>query len=115
MITVYHNPRCRESREALAYLDEKGAQYNVRLYMNDEKSMTAAELEEVLEALDMDALELVRTNEALWKKEYKHLELDEREIVLAMIEHPRLMERPIIVKGNKAVVARPADAMDTIL
>ena len=115
MITVYHNPRCRKSREALAYLDEKGAQYNVRLYMNDEKSMTAAELEEVLEALDMDAHELVRTNEALWKKEYKHLELDEREIVLAMIEHPRLMERPIIVKGNKAVVARPADAMDTIL
>ena len=68
MITVYHNPRCRKSREALAHLDEKGAQYNVRLYMNDEKSMTAAELEEVLEALDMDALELVRTNEALWKK-----------------------------------------------
>ena len=49
------------------------------------------------------------------EEEYKRLELDEREIVLAMIEHPRLMERPIIVKGNKAVVARPADAMDTIL
>ena len=45
----------------------------------------------------------------------QHLELDEQEIVLAMIEHPRLMERPIIVKGNKAVVARPADAMDAIL
>ena len=115
MITVYHNPRCRKSREALAHLDEKGAQYNVRLYMNDEESMTAAELEEVLDALDMDALELVRTNEALWKEEYKHLELDEEEIILAMIEHPRLMERPIIVNGSKAVVARPADAMDAIL
>ena len=77
------------------------------------RSMTAAELEEVLEALDMDVLELVRTNEAFMEEEYKHLELDEREIVLAMIEHPRLMERPIIVKGNKVVVA--ADAMDTIL
>ena len=115
MITVYHNPRCRKSREALARLDEKGAQYNVRLYMNDEESMTAAELEEVLDALDMDALELVRTNEALWKEKYKHLELDEEEIILAMIEHPRLMERPIIVNGSKAVVARPADAMDAIL
>lgn len=115
MITVYHNPRCRKSREALAHLDEKGAQYKVRLYMNDEESMTAAELEEVLDALDMDALELVRTNEALWKEEYKHLELDEEEIILAMIEHPRLMERPIIVNGTKAVVARPADAMDAIL
>jgi arsenate reductase len=115
MITVYHNPRCRKSREALAHLDQKGAQYNLRLYMNDKESMTAAELEDVLAALDMDALELVRKNEALWKEEYKHLELDEEEVVLAMIEHPRLMERPIIVKGNKAVVARPADAMDAIL
>lgn len=114
MITVYHNPRCRKSREALAHLDEKGAQYNVRLYMNDEESMTAAELEEVLDALDMDALELVRTNEALWKEEYKHLELDEEEIILAMIEHPRLMERPIIVKGSKAVVARPAEKAEEV-
>jgi arsenate reductase len=115
MITVYHNPRCRKSREALAYLDEKGAQYNVRLYMNDEESMTAAELEEVLDALDMDALELVRTNEALWKEEYKHLELDEEEIILAMIEHPRLMERPIILNGDKAVVARPAEKAEEVL
>lgn len=115
MITVYHNPRCRKSREALAHLDEKGAQYNVRLYMNDEESMTAAELEEVLDALDMDALELVRTNEALWKEEYKHLELDEEEIILAMIEHPRLMERPIILNGDKAVVARPAEKAEEVL
>lgn len=115
MITVYHNPRCRKSREALAYLDEKGAQYNVRLYMNDEESMTAAELEEVLDALDMDALQLVRTNEALWKEEYKHLELDEEEIILAMIEHPRLMERPIILNGDKAVVARPAEKAEEVL
>jgi arsenate reductase len=115
MITVYHNPRCRKSREALAHLDEKGVQYNVRLYMNDEESMTAAELEEVLDALDMDALELVRTNEALWKEEYKHLELDEEEIILAMIEHPRLMERPIILNGDKAVVARPAEKAEEVL
>lgn len=77
--------------------------------------MTAAELEEVLDALDMDALELVRTNEALWKEEYKHLELDEEEIILAMIEHPRLMERPIILNGDKAVVARPAEKAEEVL
>ena len=88
---------------------------NVRLYMNDEESMTAAELEEVLDALDMDALQLVRTNEALWKEEYKHLELDEEEIILAMIEHPRLMERPIILNGDKAVVARPAEKAEEVL
>jgi len=69
----------------------------------------------VLDALEMDAIELVRTKEALWKEEFKDLELDEDEIILAMIEHPRLMERPIVMNGNKAVVARPADAMDSIL
>jgi arsenate reductase len=115
MITVYHNPRCQKSREALAHLDAKGLEYSIRLYMNDEDSMSAAEFENVLDALEMDAIELVRTKEALWKEEFKDLELDEDEIILAMIEHPRLMERPIVMNGNKAVVARPADAMDTIL
>jgi len=115
MITVYHNPRCQKSREALAHLDAKGLEYNIRLYMNDEDSMSAAEFENVLDALEMDAIELVRTKEALWKEEFKDLELDEDEIILAMIEHPRLMERPIVMNGNKAVVARPADAMDAIL
>ncbi|MEY2970646.1 MAG: hypothetical protein RLZZ599_1019 [Bacteroidota bacterium] len=115
MITVYHNPRCQKSREALAHLDAKGLEYSIRLYMNDEDSMSAAEFENVLDALEMDAIELVRTKEALWKEEFKDLELDEDEIILAMIEHPRLMERPIVMNGNKAVVARPADAMDSIL
>jgi arsenate reductase len=56
MITVYHNPRCQKSREALAHLDAKGLEYNIRLYMNDEDSMSAAEFENVLDALDMDAI-----------------------------------------------------------
>jgi arsenate reductase len=58
---------------------------------------------------------LVRTKEALWKDEFKDLELDEDEIILAMIEHPRLMERPIVMNGNKAVVARPAEKVEEVL
>jgi len=115
MITVYHNPRCQKSREALAHLDAKGLEYNIRRYMNDEDSMSAAEFENVLDALEMDAIELVRTKEALWKEEFKDLELDEDEIILAMIEHPRLMERPIVMNGNKAVVARPAEKVEEVL
>ena len=115
MIKVYHNPRCRKSREALAYLEEKGVSFEVRLYMKDEESMTASELEEVLDALNMDALDLVRKNEALWKEEYRDLELGEDEIILAMIENPRLMERPIILNGDKAVVARPAEKAEEVL
>lgn len=115
MITIYHNPRCQKSREALALLEEKGVQYSIRLYLNDEESMSAAEFEDVLDALDMDAIDLVRKNESVWKEEYKTLELDEDEIILAMIENPRLMERPIIVNGDKAVVARPAEKAEEVL
>ena len=112
MIKVYHNPRCRKSREAIGLLEKKGVDFEIRHYMNDEESMTAKELEEVLDALEMDALDLVRKNESLWKEEYKALELGEDEIILAMIEHPRLMERPIVVKGESAVVARPAEKLE---
>ncbi|MDA9237093.1 arsenate reductase (glutaredoxin) [Schleiferiaceae bacterium] len=115
MITIYHNPRCQKSREALALLEEKGVQYSIRLYLNDEESMSAAEFEDVLDALDMDAIDLVRKNESVWKEEYRDLELGEDEIILAMIENPRLMERPIIVNGDKAVVARPAEKVEEVL
>jgi arsenate reductase len=115
MITIYHNPRCRKSREALAILEERGIEHLVRLYLNDEESMSAAEFQDVLDALDMDAIDLVRKNESVWKEEYKTLELDEDEVILAMIEHPRLMERPIVMNGDKAVVARPAEKVEEVL
>lgn len=96
-------------------MEEKGASFEVRQYMKDEESMTAIELEEVLDALNMDAIDLVRKNEVLWKEEYRDLELGEDEIILAMIENPRLMERPIIMNGDKAVVARPAEKAEEVL
>lgn len=77
--------------------------------------MSAAEFEDVLDALDMDAIDLVRKNESVWKEEYRDLELGEDEIILAMIENPRLMERPIIVNGDKAVVARSAEKVEEVL
>jgi arsenate reductase len=115
MITIYHNPRCRKSREALAILEERGIEHLVRLYLNDEESMSAAEFQDVLDALDMDAKDLVRKNESVWKEEYKTLELDEDEVILAMIEHPKLMERPIVMNGDRAVVARPAEKLLDVL
>lgn len=115
MITIYHNPRCRKSREALAILEERGIEHLVRLYLNDEESMSAAEFQDLLDALDMDAIDLVRKNESVWKEEYKTLELDEDEVILAMIEHPKLMERPIVMNGDRAVVARPAEKLLDVL
>lgn len=77
--------------------------------------MSATEFEDVLDALDMDAIDLVRKNESVWKEEYRDLELGEDEIILAMIEHPKLMERPIVVNGDRAVVARPAEKIEEVL
>ena len=99
----------------MALLEERGVEHSIRLYLNDEQSMSAAEFEDVLDALDMDAIDLVRKNESVWKEEYRDLELGEDEIILAMIENPRLMERPIIVNGDKAVVARPAEKVFEVL
>ena len=115
MMKIYHNPRCQKSREALLMLEQEGIAHEVRLYMKDEESMNVVELEDVLEALDLDALDLVRVNEALWKEEYKDLELDEDEIILAMIENPRLMQRPIVINGDKGVIARPAEEIKRLL
>ena len=114
MIRIYHNPRCQKSREALQMLEAKGLDFEVRLYMKDEESMSPSEMEEVLDALDMDAADLIRTKEAIWKEEFADLELDEDELILAMIEHPNLMERPIVVSGDRAVVARPAEKMNEL-
>ncbi len=63
----------------------------------------------------MDAIDLVRKNESVWKEEYKTLELDEDEVILAMIEHPKLMERPIVMNRDRAVVARPAEKLLDVL
>ena len=113
MVKIYHNNRCGKSREALKMLEEKNIAHEVVDYMNT--PVTEEELESVLEKLDINAVDLVRTKEADWKDNFKGKELDEAEVILAMIEYPKLMERPIIVNGENAVVARPAEKMDEIL
>lgn len=113
MVKIYHNNRCRKSREALQMLEEKNIKHEVVDYMNI--PVTEEELEGLLEKLDMDAIDLIRNKEADWKDNFKGKELDEAEVILAMIEYPKLMERPIVVNGENAVVARPAEKMDEIL
>lgn len=112
MMKIYHNPRCTKSREALVYLEEKGLETEVIKYMDE--PLTPDELRDLLDMLDMEAIELVRTNEDIWKEQFRDKELDEDELILAMIEYPELMQRPIVVNGNQAVVGRPAGAIDQL-
>ncbi|RXR19038.1 arsenate reductase (glutaredoxin) [Flavobacterium amnicola] len=113
MITIYHNNRCSKSREGLCFLEDKKVDFQVINYM--ENTPTASELKELLKKLNIPALDLVRKKEAIWMEHYKGKELSEDEIIHAMIENPKLIERPIIVNGDKAVIARPTERINEIL
>ena len=107
MITIYHNPRCRKSREALEAVTESGQEHQVRLYLQD--VLSEVELKQLLKDLNMTAEELIRKGEAIWKSDYKGKDLTEDELVQAMLEHPKLMERPVLTTANTAVVGRPIE------
>ncbi|MGI9294553.1 MAG: arsenate reductase (glutaredoxin) [Pseudomonadales bacterium] len=107
-ITIFHNPRCSKSRQTLQLLQDNGIEPAVRLYLDQPPS--AAELKKLLGSLGISARELLRKGE----EEYKTLgladqSLSEKALVDAMVEHPRLIERPIVVKGKKAVLGRPPE------
>lgn len=104
---LYHNARCAKSREAKKLLEDKGLDFEIVEYMKE--PLTQEEMEDLLDKLDMNASELLRKNEKIWKEDYKDKDMADEEILLLMIEHPKLMERPILEKGDKAVVGRPPE------
>jgi arsenate reductase (glutaredoxin) len=113
MIKIYHNPRCSKSREGLEILEKSGQPFEVTKYL--EAVPGKAELKELLKYLDLAPIDLVRKNEALWKEQYKGRALSDEEIIDAMHEHPRLIERPIVVKNAKAVLGRPPENIKSLL
>ncbi len=113
MIKIYHNPRCSKSREGLAILEASGKPFEVIKYVEDVP--TKDELKRVLKLLSIAPIELIRKNEATWKEKFKGKALSDDEIVEAMITYPKLMERPIVIQGNKAVIGRPPEKILELL
>lgn len=105
MTTIYHNPRCSKSREALAILKTEKVNYQVVKYLED--SLSAENLKEIVALLKIEPIELVRINESIWKEHYKDSKLTDDELISLMVKHPKLIERPIVINGNKAVIGRP--------
>ncbi len=107
MITIWHNPRCSKSREALALLEEKHVDAEVFKYLDE--ALSKGDIKTLLKKLSVSARELMRTKEEV----YKELALkdvdDEAMLIDAMVANPRLIERPIIVEENRAVIARPIE------
>ena len=106
MITIYHNPRCSKSREGLEVLRKSGREFNTREYLKE--PLDEEELSVLLQKLNMAPIELVRTEEKIWKENYKGKDLSDSELIRVMTEHPKLIQRPIVVKDRTAVIGRPA-------
>ncbi len=113
MMTIYHNPRCRKSREGLRYLESKGVEFHIVKYL--ETPLDKGELTELIAKLGIEPIELVRTKEAVWKEHFKGKNLTREQVIEAMAQYPKLMERPVVVNGDKAVLARPAGRIEEIL
>ena len=114
MIEIWHNPRCSKSRAALALLEERGATPSVRLYL--ESPPDAETIERVLQLLDLEPRELMRRSEA----PYRELGLDDptktrAELIAAMAAHPILIERPVVVCGDRAALGRPPENVLALL
>ena len=112
MITIYHNPRCTKSRQGVAYLKDLGMDFETVLYLVN--PIDTETLKSLLKKLNYAPIELVRKNEAIWKEQFKGKQLSDEQIIEAMIEFPKLMERPIIVKESKAVIGRPTETIDKL-
>lgn len=113
MIQILHNPRCTKSREALHFLESEGIQPEEIRYM--EHPLTAEEIKSILKKLGIPAIEWVRKNEAIFKSDYKDQNLTDDQWAEAMAKHPKLIERPVIINGDKAVIGRPAENIRKIL
>ncbi|ANQ48309.1 arsenate reductase (glutaredoxin) [Flammeovirga sp. MY04] len=106
MIKIWHNPRCSKSRESLKLLQENSDEnIEIREYLKDTPSK--GELSEIIKLLDIHPEKLLRKTESIFKEEFKGKELSEQEWIDAMVKYPKLIERPIVIKNNKAVIGRP--------
>jgi len=112
MYTIYHNPRCSKSRAGLAHVKSKTDKIEVVEYLKE--PFTADIFKKLLMKLNKKPIEMVRTQEAIYKSDYKGKNFTDDEWVKIMIENPKLINRPIVVKGNKAVWGVPVDEIDVL-
>ncbi len=111
--TIYHNPRCRKSRETLQLLRDKGIEPTVVEYLKE--PLSVKELDELCGKLDVSPGDLLRKSEKVFKENYKGNKLSDEQALQAMADHPKLMERPVVVSGEKAEIGRPPENVQRLL
>ena len=110
---IYHNPRCSKSRQALALIIEKGIEPEVVEYLKVLPSVE--EFKKLLQKLNMKPTDLLRKNEAVYKEKFKTSNFTDDEWIDVMLEYPKLIERPIVVEGYKALIARPPERVNELI
>ena len=106
-LKIYHNPRCSKSRQTLQILQENSADFQIIEYLKN--IPTELELRSILKELNINAEDLIRKGEAIYKENFKGKNLTNEEWISAMVEHPKLIERPIVSNGKSAVIGRPPE------
>ena len=113
MVTVYHNPRCSKSRQTLELVKSQGLDAQLVLYL--ETPPNTAELAILVKKLGISAEQLVRKSEQVYKDNFRNMEMTEAQWLEAMSKHPKLIERPIVVNGDRAALGRPPENVLEIL
>lgn len=113
MTTIYHNPRCSKSRQTLQLLEAAQEEIEIVLYL--EAIPSVQKISEIIQLLKITPMQLIRKNETVWKENFKGKDLTEDQLVQAMHDHPKLIERPIVLKNGKAALGRPPEDVLTIL
>ena len=110
---IYHNPRCRKSREGIKYLESKKINFEVIDYIKN--NLSSEQIRNILKKLQLKPIELVRKNEAIWKEKYKGKDFTDDQLIRILSNEPKLIERPIIVSKKLGVIGRPAENIDKLL
>lgn len=113
MVKIYHNPNCAKSRETLAILQDKNESLEVIEYLKNPPNRN--EIEEVLALLQIKPFDLIRKNNSEYKEHFEGKDLTDAQWVDALCTHPKLIERPVVIKNGKAVIGRPPSKVLEIL
>ena len=110
---IYHNPRCKKSRAGLAFLEEKGIDFEVKLYLSD--PLQQEDLRRIIMKLNLPVIDLVRKQEEQYKKELKGKNFNDDEWMKILLENPKLIQRPIIEVKYKAVIGDPVENIEALI
>jgi len=113
MIKIYHNPRCGKSREAIQILENENKTFEIIKYLDN--PLDQNEITDLIKHLKIKPLDLVRTKEKIWIEKFKNQKLNDDDVIKILVDHPILIERPIVINKNKAIIGRPPILIKSII